>query len=132
MIISIRQHYTLTFASGTTGIQNISQIVFIGLTTQFFNLRLFCKILTQLNKVFEHHRIRIMAADTYIIVVNDDPFEGWTKGKYTVSLIILLLLAYEQITDMGIIDNILHLSLTACSIKRYCYCPNSECAEITK
>jgi len=117
-ILTIGQHNTLAVACCSTGIKDISQIIHICLLVEFLHFGLTRKILTQLQEVLEIERSWVVCTDAHTGIEDDDAFQAWAEGKDTMCLVILLLFAYEEEANLGIIDHILNLLLTAVGIKR--------------
>ena len=109
IILAIGQHHTLTVASCSTGIEDISQVIHTCLLVEFLYLRLTRKILTQLQKVLEIEGCRVVCTDAHTGIEDDDALQGWAEGKDTMCLVILLLFANEEEANLGIIDHILNL-----------------------
>ena len=72
-----------------------------------------------------------MSTDTYTGIKDDNAFQRWTKRKNTMSLVVLFLFTYEEDTHLGIVDHVLNLLLTTCSIERYGTNSHSVCSKIS-
>ena len=119
MILSVSKHYALTIASSTTGIKNVCQIVHARTLIQRFHLSLSRKIFAQLDKILEVKGSRIVGADTYTGIKDDNTLQRRTESKDTMCLVILILLAYKKKAHLTVVNHILYLLLAACSIERY-------------
>ena len=129
-ILTIGQHYALAVTGSSTGIKDISQIIHICLLVEFLHFGLTRKILTQLQEVLEIEGCRVMCTDAHTGIEDDDALQGWAEGKDTMCLVILLLFAYEEKANLGIIDHILNLLLTTVGIERYCSNSDTVCTKI--
>ena len=130
IILAIGQHHALAISSCSTGIEDISQVIHTCLLVEFLYLRLTRKILTQLQKVLEIEGCRVVCTDAHTGIEDDDALQGWAEGKDTMCLVILLLFANEEEANLGIIDHILNLLLTAVGIERYGDYSDTVCTKI--
>ena len=71
-----------------------------------------------------------MGTDTHARVEDNDALERRTKGKDTVSLVILLLLADEQYLNAAVLHHILNLLFRAGSIERNTNNPHAVSSEV--
>ena len=138
MILSVGKHHTLRVACGTTRIEDITQVFLIGLSPQFFHLRLSWQIgfdalqirsignlihiaLSQFQEILKINGIRIMRTDAHTRIKNNDAVECRTQREDAVCLVVLLLLAYKQHLDTSIMNHILDLLLRAGGVERNGY-----------
>ena len=129
-ILTIGQHHALAVAGSSTGIEDVSQIIHTSLLVEFLHFGLAWKILTQLQEVLVIEGCRVVGTDAHTGIEDDDALQGWAEGKNAMSLVILLLFAYEEEANLGIIDHILNLLLTAVGIKRNRDYSDSVCTEV--
>ena len=130
IILTVGQHHALAVAGSSTGIEDVSQIIHTSLLVEFLDFGLARKILTQLQEVLVIEGCRVVCTDAYTGIEDDDALQRWAEGKDTMCLVVLLLFAYEEEANLGIIDHILNLLLTAVGIKRNRDYSDSVCTEI--
>ena len=108
-IVRVMQHYSLRFASSTGCIKNVRKVIIRCTGSAFFHdivVRQTFSCFQELVEIDGSHITRV----AYNSPVEDDQLlQRLTKAKDTESRIILELLAYEDVTYLSIIDNVLCL-----------------------
>ena len=117
-ILTIGEHHAFRLTRRATGIEDIAEVVVVGLLPQRLNVLLVRQVLAQLDEVVEIHRFRVVHAQTHVTVEDDDTLQSRAEGVHTVSLVILLLLAHEDDAHACIVDHILYLLSRSGGIER--------------
>ena len=129
-ILPVAEHHTFAVARGATGVEDIAEIIVVGLLVECFHFGLAGQILAELQEVFEVKGVGVMRTDTDTVVVDDDTLQRRTQGKHAVSLVVLLLLTDEEETHLRIVDDELYLLFRAGGIDRDRACPDAVRAKV--
>ena len=89
------------------------------------HLTLSWQSLAELQEVVKVERGRVVSGNAYRAVEYDDALERVAKGEYTVCLVILLLLAYEEEAYAGIVYHVLYLLFGSRGVERYGDCTHA-------
>ena len=117
-ILTIGEHHAFRLTRRATGIEDIAEVVVVGLLPQRLDVLLMRQVLAQLDEVVEIHRFRVVHAQTHVTVEDDDTLQSRAEGVHTVSLVILLLLTHEDEAHACIVDHILYLLSRSGGIER--------------
>ena len=129
-IHSVSHHHTLAQSRSATGIEDTSQVILIIFSSTVLHLCLMLQGFAQLQKLIK------IQAHLILCILHHGRIKDYQFGQmvaylqHTISRVILILFAHKNITDVGIAHNILHLHLTAGSIKRNRSCTNAVCTKI--
>ena len=108
-ILPIAEHHTFAVARSATGVEDIAEIVVVGLFVKRFHLGLTRQILAEFQEVFEVEGVGIMRTDAHAVVVDDDTLQRGAQGKDAVGLVVLFLLTDEEEAHLRVVDNKLYL-----------------------
>ena len=130
VILTVSEHYPFAIACGAAGVENIAQILLIGLGPELFHLALTWQMFAQFQEIVEVKSVRIVRTDAHTAVENDDAFQRMAKGEDAMSLVILLLFSYKEESDLSIVHHILQLLFAAGGIKGDRHGPNAIRTEV--
>ena len=130
VVLTIGKDDALRVACGATGIDDVANIVHRSLVPELLHLRLTRQILAQRNEILKIEGVGIVAGDAYGMVEDNDTLERWAQWEHTVCLVVLLLLADEQESHVGIVHHILNLLFARCGVDGYRHHTDAIGAEI--
>ncbi len=129
-VSSVAQHHTLAFTGGTTGIKNVHQIFCIRFSCTLIYFRLMLTAFAHRQEIIHINGRFIARIKLHIFVEHYNLLQGRAQSHDTKSHIVLLLFTYKQVTDLGIFQDIVHLSFRTGSIQRHCYGTYAKSTEV--
>ena len=108
-IVRVMQHYPLRFTSSTGCIKNVRKVIIRCTRSAFFHYIVVRQTFSCFQELIEIDGSHVTRVAYNSPVEDDQLLQRLTKAKDTESRIILELLAYEDITYLSIIDNVLCL-----------------------
>ena len=119
IVLAVCQDDALRVACRATGIDDVANIVHRSLVPELLHLRLTWQILAQRDEILKIEGVGIVTGDAYGMVEDDDALERWAQREHTVCLVVLLLLADEQESHVGIVHHILNLLFARSGVDGY-------------
>ena len=132
-ILAVGQHHALALSRSAACVQNVAQIVVrsLGLSAFVFSFEV-RSVAGQLflQKVIEIHRQVVFFVFHHLRVEYNDTFQRLCHLHHAERRVILLLFAYEEKTDVSIVNHVGNLRATAGGIKGDGHRANAVGAEI--
>ena len=118
VVLSVGEHHAFAFSCGTAGVENVAEVIGVGLRPEVLHLALPRQVLAEGEEVVEVKGVRVVCAYAHAAVEDDDAFKRMAQREHAVRLVVLLLFAHEEEAHLTVVYHVLYLLFAACGVER--------------
>ena len=130
MILSVGKYHTLAVACGSTGIEDVADVVVRCFCVEFLHLRLPGVVLAEFQEVIKIYGVGVAGHHPHARVEDNDSFESGARRQYPMCLVVLFLLAHEKDSYFRIVYHEAYLLLAAGGIEGHGNGPDAKGTEV--